>query len=144
MTQWWKKKSKILIYLETLGDTPDEIAESLRAAGIKGVPGDGYCCPIVVGIYENMNTWPGLLFNVVNGKPKEGEEPNFRGGLTFNDSQIMDPPSTPAAVEFATRFDWGEYPDLVDHELKQMPSYERGSWVRMVASRRRRREAIPA
>jgi hypothetical protein len=39
-------KERIDKLLAGLGDTPDAVADSLRAKNIAGIPSDGECCPV--------------------------------------------------------------------------------------------------
>lgn len=92
-------------FLQSLGNTSQEVADSLRRLGVKSKkPFDAasYCynCPIAVAVNEHSNGWGGIKVSQ-------------NGYLTYSDSQIMDPKTTPAVQWFIQDFDKGLYPDLV-------------------------------
>lgn len=99
---------KIGEYLKSLGHTSEEVANSLRAQGIKGVKESHGHCPILNGIYKACpDYWSGL--RIVNGV-KLGAEWSYYA--TLSDSQIMDPALPQAVMNFIGEFDEGKYPDL--------------------------------
>lgn len=100
-----------------LGDTVEEIAESLRKQGARGIPGDCRNCIIARSYKLNSpNGWSGLhaSFERRPAYPKTDPETyTYFTHLTFDDCQIMDPTGSAALGEFMHRFDQGEYPDLI-------------------------------
>ncbi len=92
--------------LAGLGDTPDAVADRLRALGIKGVQGDACFCPIARFL--------------------DSDSTPYRCAAVTDLSSIVDSPaedyrtlqvSNPAPVaEFIGRFDAGIYLDLVQLE----------------------------
>lgn len=105
---------KISKYLESLGNTPDEVAESLRKQGVKGIKETSDACPIINGIYKNCpNAFPGL--RIIAQLVKSGDLTNdkFHYKATFDDIQIIDPELPQAVIGFLQRFDFGEY-DFLD------------------------------
>lgn len=104
-------------YLKSLGETPDAVAASLRAQGIKGKKGSRCLCPILNGIYKACpDYWSGL--QIVNGsKDKDG---NWHYCATLNDAQIMDPHLPQPVMNFIGNFDEGKYPDLEATKVKEV------------------------
>lgn len=100
---------KINEYLTSLGNTSEEVAESLRKQGVKGLIRSKCKCPILNGIYQALpNYWSGL--QIVNGyKLAEG---NWKYYATLNDDQILDPVLPKPVMNFIGDFDEGKYPDL--------------------------------
>jgi hypothetical protein len=123
---------KINEYTSSLGDTAEEVAESLRKQGAKGAPNDTRANPVIAGIHLHCNTWSGLKLGI-----RKGGVPS--GWFTFNDDQICDPSAPPlAVVNFLIRFNEGEFSDLVDPSLLRMKSsYDRADWLYLDATRRR-------
>lgn len=123
---------KINEYVASLGDTAEEVAESLRKQGAKGVPNSDWANPVIAGIYLHCDTWSGL--RLVGMK---GAKPSAR--FTFADCQITDPANPPQAVtDFLARFNAGDFNDLVDPTLTRMKNgYEQSDWIRLDATRRK-------
>ena len=109
---------KLSDYLNSLGTTSEEVAQSLRRAGIKGVRVSTCACPILKAIYDALpDYWPGLK---IYGKP-----PSYHASL--GDSQICDPALPAAVIAFISDFDLGKYPDLElsrshDSRVRMTPS----------------------
>lgn len=103
-------------YLASLGNTADEVANSLRRQGVKGKIGSTCYCPILNAIYKACPDYcPGLM---IDGRPSETGNHGYQAIL--NDSQIMDP-SLPKPVQlFVGEFDLGKYPDLVATTVKEV------------------------
>jgi len=97
-------------YLASLGNTPDEVADSLRKQGVKGLVRSSRNCPVINGIYRACtNIWPGL--RIGNGyKLSDGEHWHY--SATYNDCQIMDPSLPLPVMDFIGKFDTGDYADL--------------------------------
>jgi hypothetical protein len=53
-----KRKTNAL--LAGLGNSPDEVAESLRTAGIRGVPRDNRTCAVALYVSALMGSEPGI------------------------------------------------------------------------------------
>lgn len=105
---------KLSEYLKSLGNTPDEVADSLRRQGIKGVKESTYHCPILNAIYKACpDYWSGL--KITNGD-KHGDHWYYHAGL--DDCQIMDPSLPQPVMDFIGKFDCGEYPDLETKKVK--------------------------
>lgn len=105
---------KLSEYLASLGKTPDEVANSLRQQGVKGLVQSSYYCPILNGIYKACpNYWSGL--RISNGVKIDGHWSYY---ASLNDSQICDPVLPQPVMDFIGRFDSGEYPDLVAKSVK--------------------------
>lgn len=95
-------------YLNDLGATADEVANNLRAAGIKGVIGSRCHCPIINGVYQACPTyWSGLTI-ICGRKTDKG----WWYSAQLNDSQIIDPTLPQPVMDFIGEFDSGKYPDL--------------------------------
>lgn len=106
---------KITDYLASLGDTPEEVAESLRKQGVKGKKKSKCHCPILNGIYQACpDYWPGL--RIVNGSKLSNGSWSYYA--TLDDSQIMNPRLPQSVMDFIGAFDAGEYPDLEAQEVK--------------------------
>jgi hypothetical protein len=85
--------------LTGLGQTPDEVAESLRAAGVTGKREDAECCPVAIWLKRATGADPYV----------DCEAASVR--------YVPDAPevetSSPMAVRgFVVRFDHHQYPDL--------------------------------
>jgi len=83
--------------LDALGGTADEVAETLRAKGVKGVPGSA--CDCVLAVYLR-DTFGGVPFEVYPHDESVTCGNGFWGLPT-------------AAIECALNFDELRYPDLV-------------------------------
>jgi hypothetical protein len=95
--------------LKSLGNTADEVAESLRKQGIKGIVASSCHCPILNAIYTACpDYWSGL--RIINGS-KHGDHWSYTA--TLNDCQITDPTLPQPVMDFIGEFDSGKYPDLV-------------------------------
>lgn len=99
-------------FVDTIGDTSDEIAERIRGMGVVGVPKGGLRDHII-----NKAMW-------VMGISSWGYSVDKTGRMYINDCQIISNLKTPEPVkEFNRRFDAGEYTDLLDFgswEVQQM------------------------
>jgi hypothetical protein len=101
-------------YLTSLGSTSQEVAQSLRQQGIKGLKRSPCHCPILNAIYGALpHYWAGL--HIVGGGQLDGQKVPYRASL--NDAQIMDPQLTAAVQDFLYDFDNGLYPDLVAQKV---------------------------
>jgi len=96
MTTIETNKQLILTLLEQLGETPEQVAEALKAKGFKGRPKQAHCCPI----YHYL-TSHGLDVGVTPGQISL-YAPN-------DDCDITAPLSI---KQFVYDFDAGKYPDL--------------------------------
>lgn len=107
---------KITEYFKSLGHTPDEVANSLRAQGIKGKIQSPCFCPILNGLYKSCpNYWSGLKIygsSTVKGK--------HTYKATLDDCQITDPILPDPVIQFLGEFDQGKYPDLVSKNVKEV------------------------
>lgn len=102
-------------YLTSLGNTPEEVAESLRKQGVKGKKKSRCLCPILNGIYQSCpDYWPGL--RIVNGYKRPNGSWSYHA--TLNDAQIMNPTLPQPVMDFIGAFDTGAYPDLEATEVK--------------------------
>ncbi len=108
---------KLSDYLNSLGATSEEVAESLRRAGIKGVRVSICACPILNAIYAAIpDYWSGLK---IYGRPAEnGAPPRYHA--TLGDSQICDPHLPEAVAAFISDFDLGKYPDLETQRVTEV------------------------
>lgn len=96
-------------YLSSLGNSSEEVAESLRKQGVKGYRKSVYACPILQGIYKACpNYWSGLE---INGGIKNFDG-SWRYRASLHDSQIVDPTLPQPIMNFIGDFDTGKYPDL--------------------------------
>ena len=96
-----------------LGDTVEEIAESLRKQGARGIPKDCKNC-IIARSYKLFypRGWGGLHASRTTYKGFDGKL-THSCRLSFDDCPIMDPIGSAALAEFMCRFDEGEFPDLI-------------------------------
>lgn len=93
-------EAQVTATLNALGDTPDAIADRLRALGIKGRRIGARHCPIA----QLLNTLDGVSNAAV-----------FDDSISFSKSGGWGAAlPTSAAVEFIRRFDQGVYLDLVE------------------------------
>ncbi len=108
-------------FLTSLGTTADEVADSLRAAGIRGIRSSMCNCPILNAVYQALpDYWPGLV--ILGSVTKNGR--SYRA--TLGDSQICDPRLTPAIEDFIAKFDSGSYPDLAAGSVRRAVVTEYG------------------
>lgn len=87
--------------LADLGDTPDAVADRLRALDIKGR--QHRACQCVLAQYINSN---------IPGKDYAWVHLGKRAVISFGDSTRI--PLPPPVAEFARRFDRGVYLDLIE------------------------------
>lgn len=97
-------KPTITEWLQGLGDTPEAVAASLAALGVKGRRGITDACPVVVGIRRCCDLPWGVPYAV--GVPYGG----YR--LTYLDVQINDPRLPQAVAAFMGDFDHGAFPEV--------------------------------
>jgi len=83
--------------LDILGDTPDEIAESLKQKGIKGEKENCYCCPLAEYLKSQ-----GVSQVVVTDVKVKG---------IYRDT--LESGSFRKIRDFVFKVDAGEYPDLL-------------------------------
>jgi hypothetical protein len=106
---------RVIEAITDLGDTPDAIADRLRALGIKGRPGACDTSPLA----RFIQTIPGA------GDAYAGYDTvDLRNG-----EAPLDLPE--AAVEFGARFDRGVYLDLIDMDV-QATTEPRGGWQEQI------------
>lgn len=112
---------KLSEYLDSLGHTSEEVAGSLRQAGIKGIRVSPCHCPVLNAIYHALpDYWPGLK---IYGAPAEaGKAASYHA--TLSDSQICDPALPRAVIDFIGDFDTGKYPDLEAARVRQVTTRE--------------------
>lgn len=93
-------KERIETLLRSLGQTPDDVADSLRARGITGVPESGIDCPIANLLKEE----------IPEARDADWSHPDDPWLVTHNCvTTSAGPVHTPAAVdEFITVFDDGD------------------------------------
>jgi hypothetical protein len=96
-------QDEILKLLTDLGETPTQIAESLRAKEIQGRVGDEYECPLVWYLRDQE----GIEFVIVDNE-----------SITWSDDAMGDneqriKTSEPIA-QFIEQFDDGEFPELIE------------------------------
>lgn len=102
---------------DTLGDTPDEIAATLLAQGVRGVPKRSRQCIIAMSYKCTYpGGWSGLRASYDIGRRADGSL-WFVCSLTFNDCQITDPTGSAALAQFMYKFDNGEYPELINKPI---------------------------
>lgn len=103
-------------YLNSLGNTSEEVAASLRTQQIKGRKNDVRLCPILNGIYQACpDYWSGLR---IHGGRKRKSGDHWHYSATLNDSQILDPTLPQPVMDFIGDFDSGKYPDLEAKEVR--------------------------
>jgi hypothetical protein len=83
--------------LNSLGDTPDEIAENLRGAGFRGLQNNGRECPCGSCLQDHF---PGVI-------------PHVASTCVYITGTADRGPLGEAVQDFIYRFDAGLYPDLV-------------------------------
>lgn len=115
--------SKIEDYLNSMGETADEVALFLRKQGITGSIKECDFCPIIKSIYLKFpNLSPGLRVESVYyhaGYRRFGSygyvfmEASSDVRITWGDIQTIDPTCPRAIKEFVANFDDGKYPELV-------------------------------
>jgi hypothetical protein len=95
-----RRRRLIIKSLLDLGDTEKEVADSLRAAGIRGVKGMAAYCPIAVYI-RSQHLGP-AEFAIA-----------FPSEVTWKEGKRRQRVANPRPVrDFIVGFDFGRYPDL--------------------------------
>jgi hypothetical protein len=102
-------QSEALALLNSLGDTPEQVADSLLAQKIKGIPGSTADCPISNCLRSHgaiyAITW-GRDGIVVSSYPKEGH---------IEDVFFIEPPLISKSIkQFIVMFDANKFPNLED------------------------------
>ena len=93
--------ASLLSHLAALGSTQDEVAATLRAAGIKGLPGKACSCPVAEWV-----TWAGFT------QVEVGKE-SITGLYVFTAQEKVVLGHAGPVVDFVRAFDGGGYPDLI-------------------------------
>ena len=89
---------------DSIGSTADEIAATLKASGIKGVPNTVAALnPIVRYVLMHVKV-DAMIVDVIRGTHLT---------MTFRDWQKTDIPLPDAVRDFLARFNRGEYPELL-------------------------------
>lgn len=113
---------KIEEFLESLGETSEEVANSLEQMGIKGECYNGEYCPVTKAIYQkfpNMSrglrtlyeiTTPGFV-NTIYGEIYQKRSSTVV--VTWDDCQTLDPDCPKAIADFVKDFDNIKYPNLI-------------------------------
>lgn len=107
------EKPTISEYLAALGNTPNEIAMTLRMQGIKGKRKSKRYGVISNAINTQCRGWGGLK---ILGKQDSNGDFHYRA--TYGDLQIIDPRLPQVVQDFLGLFDQGKYPELVASEVK--------------------------
>jgi hypothetical protein len=103
MNQKISTDEELVALLASLGDSADEVADALYAAGVRGKPDDATCCPVANWLGQESGLEPyvereGVCLYL--DLDEQEEQPQLRA-------------ETPAAVaEFIRRFDHDDYPQL--------------------------------
>ncbi len=105
------EKPTITEYLASLGSTPDKIAASLRAQGLKGKPGSKTQCVMANAINTQCRGWGGI--HIYGDYCKRDKEGRCHYSATYRDLQITDPRLPQPVQDFMGLFDGGKYPELV-------------------------------
>ena len=107
-------------YLKSLGNTSDEIAESLRKQNIKGKVRCPSKCIIMNALVVNCGrNWAGLE---IRGGTYKGKACY---SATWNDCQTLDPQLPQPIQDFIAAFDDGKYPDLVTTKVRDVVTVTR-------------------
>lgn len=111
-------------FLESLGDTEEDIAESMRGLKIIGLRRASCRCPLATAC---------LVYSRLGGGTPPSIGYDYSGGiiglkLTWDDCQTMDPTlpkNSRALASFARNFDRGDYPNLEGdpQKIKAMVKY---------------------
>lgn len=89
-------------YLLSLGDTPDQVAQTLQAQGIKGRRGSSCFCPLAVALNNRYGESAQAFVSHTDVMLYDGPE-SANNYLVVNPLQIAD---------FVEAFDRGIYPEL--------------------------------
>ena len=122
--------SKITKFLESLGNSSEEIAKTLQEKGIKGEIGNWEFCPIIKAIYQefpNMSKGlKALFYHYHAGYRSLGSygfvwaESYTTFKLTWDDYQTIDPACPNVIGEFVKDFDARKYPELIGKSQKKL------------------------
>lgn len=102
------------VLLERLGRTSDEVAQTLRAGGWRGIQEEPARCPVSVYLYANGihgEVYPAI-------EPDEDSDGDNHYQPAHVDMDGTTVPLTDAVHEFVVRYDNGDYPDLVLEEAE--------------------------
>jgi hypothetical protein len=102
--------------LAELGDTPDKIAGTLRAAGVSGYPEDCHHCPVAHWLTRKFDPEGGYSFSDWVESSVTGGEVAVEFFEQGSDSQTVSIPAPEAVSSFVGAFDAGKYPFLDDSE----------------------------
>lgn len=92
--------------LGLLGETPDDVARTLRARGIRGVRNTARSLnPVVQFIHTQL----------CDHAPHVGVTPYLSVRIEYPNGSKQEIPMTPAVFEFLEAFNRGKYPDLESH-----------------------------
>lgn len=115
--------SKIEDFLKSLGNTSEEVANTLEAMGINGEKSNPTFCPIIKSIYNEFpNLSKGLKVEILYRSAgyvnlgcygKVWMNSSYSVVITWDDIQTMDPLCPEAVQQFVLDFDKGKYPNLV-------------------------------
>ncbi len=121
--------SKIEEFLQSLGSTSEEVADTLMSNGIHGRRYTTNACPIANAIYDKFpGVRDGLLvqhYKFSSGCKRLGvygyvwHEASDEVAVTWDDVQTLDPTCPPAVKQFVIDFDNGKYPQLSSTEVQQ-------------------------
>lgn len=87
-----------------IGKTADEVAATLRACGIKGMPNTVLAFNPIVKYAVTQITADALIVDVTKGNALT---------ITYRDWRSEAVPLPPPVMDFLDRFNRGEYPDLI-------------------------------
>lgn len=109
-------------FLESLGNTSEEVANSLEQMGIKGECYNGEYCPVTKAIYQKFPkmsrglktvysiTYPRYIDSIYGKLYIEGSNSVI---ITWDDIQTLDPDCPKAIADFVRNFDNRKYPNLI-------------------------------
>ena len=118
---------KIEEFLKSLGNSSEEVANSLEKMGIKGECYNADFCPITKAIYQKFPkiskglrtlykiTYPRYVSTVYNDIYVRGSTTIV---VTWDDVQTIDPVCPKAVVDFVKEFDIKKYPRLIGKTQK--------------------------
>jgi hypothetical protein len=100
-----KKGFELATLLESLGDTPEAVAESLTKAECSGHQGMPGYCPVAVFIQRQMHVGPG------GAVVQPSLATVYDSGVPNGGRSVASLPS--GCFHFVNKFDRGEFPQLV-------------------------------
>lgn len=121
-----RKEARQLLW--SLGQTPDQVASSLKTVGVRGVPSNAFECALARYLSCILPAHPGIEEIAVGTTKKQKLGPSKliirQGSLPRWTIKVR---LTPSIVDFLVNFDSHRYVELVAERPSYFPSYGGGT-----------------